>query len=130
MRWKNKYKAKRATVGAIGFHSKAEAGLYVRLSGLQNLGVIKELQTQQQVTLTDAKIIYKPDFSFIHTKTEALVYAEYKGFETPEWGIKKKLFVHYGPAPLIIYKTKGKKLFVDEIIMRECYDIASFEDLF
>lgn len=130
MRWKNKYKAKRATVGAIGFHSKAEAGLYVRLSGLQNLGIIKELQTQQQVTLTDAKIIYKPDFTFVHVKTGALIHGEFKGLETPEWRIKKKLYVNYGPAPLIIWKMKGKKLFVDEIIMRERYDIAAFEDLF
>jgi len=39
-------------------------------------------------------------------------WVEFKGFETASWRIKRKLWLHYGPGPLEIYKkgNNGVKL--------------------
>jgi hypothetical protein len=64
------------------------------------------------VDLTDARILYKPDFKFTRGGKE--VWAECKGFETAIWRIKKRLWKFYGPGTLEIYKVNKLGPYLDE----------------
>jgi hypothetical protein len=79
----------------------------------------KIIQTEQHVHLTNARILYIPDFTLQNVITGSISYAEAKGFETPEWRIKRRLWKHYGPAPLQIWRGTYQKPFLDEIITPE-----------
>lgn len=113
-RLKSKYGAKPTKHAGYSFASKGEAGCFDMLSLLEKAGKIRDIKTQVTVYLTRARIIYKPDFQFEDLDLSETVYAEYKGFETPEWRIKRRLWMHYGPGRLRIYK--GRMNLVEEII--------------
>lgn len=66
-------------------------------------GEVSDIKCQQHIRLTRANIVYIADFSAIETKTGQLVYYEFKGYETEMWLLKKRLYRHYGPAPLRIF---------------------------
>jgi predicted nuclease of restriction endonuclease-like RecB superfamily len=100
--YRSKYKNKRTELAGYSFASKGESGLFLFLKAMEQGGEISELRTQETVYLSRARIIYKPDFSFL--KDGIKEYAEYKGFETPEWRIKRRLWMSYGPGTLYIYK--------------------------
>lgn len=105
-RGKNKYKNKRVELAGRSFASMGESSLFLYLKALEQNNEITELKCQVTVYLSRAKIMYKPDFSFI--KNGTLEFAEYKGFETDSWLIKKKLWKYYGPGLLYIYKGNNK----------------------
>jgi hypothetical protein len=45
------------------------------------------------------------------------VWVEFKGFETAVWKIKKRLWKHYGPGILRVYKGNEKTIaLVEEVI--------------
>lgn len=96
------------------FASKLEAAVYEFLHLRELAGEIKGLRTQVEIKLTKAEIIYKPDFAFI--ENGEAVYAEAKGFKTPSWNIKKRLWAHYGPGPLYIYEGNYRRPKLSEII--------------
>jgi len=108
------WKGKRSKVGGKNFQSKGEAGLYEYLLLRQKNGEIEEIQTQVQVYLTDARILYKPDFTFIEDGIQK--WAEYKGFETAIWRIKRRLWMHYGPGILEVWKGYYPRLTCVETI--------------
>lgn len=101
------------------FSSKGEAGLFDYLTALEQNGEIREIECQVQVLLSRARIVYKPDFRAISTKTSSPVYFEYKGFETPEWRLKRRLWIAYGPGPLRVYKGYGTGLKMTEELLGE-----------
>jgi len=107
---RNKFGAKR--VG--NFASKLEAAVYEILLDKQAMGDISDLKCQAEVRLTDANIIYKPDFSFV--ERGRMAYAEAKGMETASWRIKRRLWTEYGPGLLYIYKGNHKYPFLNEVI--------------
>lgn len=113
-----KYQSQRAlSHDGRSFQSGLERDLYMHLLWLQEQGEISDIKCQVQVSLSDAKIIYKPDFSYTNSQTKQTEYAEAKGFETPEWRIKRRLWMHYGPGKLTVYKgVKGKTLVATEVI--------------
>lgn len=97
------------------FDSAMERARFRELELLQRSGHISDLKCQVQVHLTFAKILYKPDFSYIeHSVT---IYEEVKGFETATWRIKRRLWMYYGPGPLRIYKGSAAYLKLDEEII-------------
>lgn len=101
----SKYRNQKTEVDGIVFASKAEAALYVLLKKKSD-----KIFCQPKVYLTKAKILYKPDF-FVNDE-----YYEMKGVETASWKIKKRLWVHYGPGRLLIYKMrKGEPELVELI---------------
>ncbi len=110
----NKYKAKRCQYGNSTFDSQGEATCYLYLLAKQQQGEIKILGRQEKVYLTDAKILYKADFVVFDVKRQTKIYVEYKGFETTDWKLKKRLWRYYGPGVLQIYK--GKVHLEEEII--------------
>lgn len=100
---KNKYGAKKVSHAGLSFASKLEAAVYDILWWQLQRGEIDNLQMQKRVYLVRSPdVYYIPDFYF---EIDSMpTYAEAKGFETPEWKIKKKLWNHFGPAPLQIYQ--------------------------
>lgn len=100
----HKYRAQRVSYDHHSFASKFEAALYQWLKLREINGEVTDVKCQETVYLTEAKIIYKPDFSYIEVTSGKRIYAEAKGFETSDWRIKRRLWEYYGPGPLEIYK--------------------------
>lgn len=103
----NKYRAKR--VG--NFSSKLEASVYAYLEAQED---VSEIKCQQKVYLTEARILYIADFSYL--RCGKLTYGEAKGVETATWRLKKKLWKFYGPAPLEIYMGSYARPYLAEEI--------------
>lgn len=117
-RARQKYAAKRTEVAGRSFASKLEAAVYDMLLLLKKAGEVSEIRCQTQVALSRAKIIYKPDFEV--TRTDGSRYwVEAKGFETPEWRIKRRLWLAYGPGTLEIWKGRPTHLVLSETLMPE-----------
>lgn len=114
----NKFGAKKTEVGGEGFPSKGEAACYQML--LLDPTVVV-LARQVRVSLTDAKIVYIPDFKCQDLETLEIFYVEYKGYETDSWRLKRRLWKHYGPGRLLVYKGhhKGPLKLVEEIIPKK-----------
>ena len=108
----SKYKNKRVEYLNYSFASHGEYECFAHLKLLEKAGEISVDKVQDNVYLTKARIHYKPDFKCTHLKTNEPFWVEFKGFETPTWRIKRKLWLHYGPGPLEIYKkgNNGVKL--------------------
>ena len=113
----HKYGAKRVRKAGYSFASKLESSLHDYLLWMEKNGQIKELKLQPQVYLTDARIVMKPDFSAVDTKTNLLQFYEAKGVNTDVWLVKKKLWTVYGWGPLYIYRGTYKKLVLSEVIV-------------
>jgi hypothetical protein len=111
---RNKYGAKRTEVKGRSFASKGEADCFL---GLLDNPHIELLRQQVHVHLTEAKIVYIPDFEVRDKATQEVYYVEFKGFETDVWKIKKRLWKHYGPAKLEVWKkSRGQIVLVESII--------------
>lgn len=114
---KHKYGARRLqTHDGRSFASKLESSLYDQLKLREKAGEIRDLECQVKVYLTDAEIGMIPDFRFFEIKTNSLVYAEAKGFQTPEYRIKRKLWKFYGPGKLEVWGGSYKSLKLVEVI--------------
>ncbi len=112
---KSKYGAKRTKHAGYSFASKMEASRFTELELLKRAGEISEIQVQAQVVLTEASIIYKPDFKITYPDGH-VEWEEVKGFETDAWKIKKRLWRFYGPGILKIFMGQGGRLFLAETI--------------
>lgn len=105
----------------IWFDSKAEASLYHRLALEERAGAIRNLKCQPgTIFLGPSRTQYRPDFSYEDAKTGELQWAEYKGFETPAWRIKLKLWRIVGPGKLHIWKGSATYMkLVETVIPKE-----------
>jgi hypothetical protein len=110
---KNKFRAKPTN----GFPSKLESAVYDLLVLLERSGEISDIRRQEVVQLSNAKINYKTDFSYVETATGTKVWVEAKGFEQDVWKLKKKLWAAYGPGKLQIYKGSYIRPTLDEEII-------------
>lgn len=122
MGWgRNKYRAKAAkSLDGRSFHSQGERDCYHYLLAKEQAGEIRDLKCQCRVFLSEARIEYHPDFSYVDIQTNHTIFVEYKGYETPEWRIKRRLWVYYGPNTLLIYKGYGGSLKLHETIVPKC----------
>lgn len=94
MRYGSKYGAKKQEYRGVSYHSKKEAGYAHDLAMRLSAGDIKDWQRQVKISLdVDGYHIanYYIDFVVTHND-DRLEYIEVKGFETPEWRLKWKLF--------------------------------------
>lgn len=114
--FKPKYKNTRVKHLGYSFASQFECAVFNFLLLREKAGELKDIQCQDHVYLTKADICYIPDFKFLDLKTNEFVWAEAKGFETDVWKIKKRLWAHYGPGRLEIYKGNAKKIKLWETI--------------
>lgn len=103
---RGKYNATPATVGGLRFDSQAEARRYAELLWLERSGAITDLEAhprfELQPAFTDnagkrwAAICYEADFAY--TEDGKRVIEDVKGFETPVFRLKRKLFLYRHPA--------------------------------
>lgn len=116
----NKYRSCRVENPAIPgmwFDSKLERGLWYQLAMFERGGAIRGLKHHPgTVFLSEARIQYRPDFSFTNCKTGLKEFAEAKGFEQQKWASVKKLWRVYGAGVLYIYKGSEKYLKLTETI--------------
>lgn len=106
-----KYRNQKVELDGRSFASKLEASVYTMLKGMG----FEILQCQDHVYLTDARILYVPDFK-IRDDRGTIAHAEAKGLETPTWRIKRRLWEHYGPNELLIFMGNHKKPYLHETI--------------
>lgn len=103
----HKYNAKKVECDGYSFSSQLERDVYALLKLMKAANEIAEIQTQDHVYLTNARVCLIPDFKVTLISGE-YEWHEAKGFETPEWRIKRRLWQHYGPGLLHVWKRQGK----------------------
>ena len=92
-----KYGNKKVTIQGIKFDSKWEGERYLYIKSLERAGVVKdlELQVRYNLLVNDQKICaYVADFRYKREDKDGVWYEiveDAKGFETPEFKLKKKL---------------------------------------
>lgn len=99
------------------FGSKLETAVFQVIKFRERANEIRFLQQQDRIALTAAEIAYIPDFKCEDLKTGEIFWIEAKGFETPEWRIKRRLWQHYGPGKLEIWMGDWRKPFLKETII-------------
>ena len=120
----SKYGAKKVTIDGITFDSKAEGRYYEHLQKLKKSGLVEDFSMQKQFTLLDRfahpqtgrivrAITYKADFEVLYADGRIEV-VDIKGFLTPEFKIKAKMFMFRYQIPLVLLKWSAKeKKFVE-----------------
>jgi hypothetical protein len=91
----SKYGAQRTEVDGITFASKKEARRYGELKLLQRAGTIRDLKLQPRFPLTvNGRLVctYVGDFEYLTVPIGARIVEDAKGFKTPEYKLKAKLF--------------------------------------
>lgn len=99
----NKYHAKKSLVDGYLFDSKREARHYCLLKMLARAGMIKDL-VLQPVFLLQPKfrdstgravraIKYVADFQYVQCSNSKVIVEDVKGFKTPSFKIKEKMFL-------------------------------------
>lgn len=88
--------------------SKLEAAVCVILQLRERAGEIVFVQVEAHVTLVEIlgerPIVYIPDFKCMDTVRKEFFWVEAKGYETPEWRLKRKLWMAFGPGRLEVWK--------------------------
>jgi hypothetical protein len=114
---KTKYGSKKTEIDGIKFDSKAEAKYYEQLKWLLEHKQIKGFRLQPKYTLLESfkkngktfrKIEYIADFEVKHLDNSIEV-VDVKGFETPVFSIKRKLFEKLYPDHRLSIVTYSKK---------------------
>jgi hypothetical protein len=114
---RSKYGAKNAERAGRRFDSRGEAECYEYLKLLEAAGELADVRQQDTVYLSHARIPYIADFRAHDPKRGEDIWIEFKGFETPEWRLKLKLWRSYGPGRLRLYKGSGLRMvLVEEVI--------------
>ena len=120
----SKYGAKKVTIDGITFDSKAEGRYYEHLQKLKKTGVVEDFEMQKVFTLLDRfahphtgrivrAVTYRADFEVYYTDGRVEV-VDIKGFMTPEFRIKAKMFMFRYQVPLLVVKYDSKtKTFVE-----------------
>ena len=113
-------KVERVELDGRSFRSKAEAQMYLHLKALEQAGEIENIRCESRVTLLpgprNMKVDYYADFVVFDKHHGQDIWVEVKGFETDKWKIKLKLWRHFGPGTLRLYKVGWNKLeMVEEI---------------
>lgn len=116
---KNKFRNERCVLDGHSFQSKLEASVYQLLKLRGAAKEIERIGVQTHIYLTDARILYIPDFQCV-TANGDVFYVEAKGFEGERWPTIKKLWKFYGPAPLEIWKGNFRNPKLIEIIVPVC----------
>lgn len=121
---RGKFRNVKQTYDGRSFASGLERAVYAQLRALEKENMIVFVRQQATVQLTEAAIIYKPDFEIKKIHGDGSLetcFVEAKGFCTPEWKLKLRLYRVYGSAPLWIYKGTKTRLILDEVVTPEKY---------
>jgi hypothetical protein len=116
VRTNSKYGAIKTTIDDLQFDSKTEGQYYIHLKEQQEEGKIVAFNLQPRFLLQDSfkkdgkhfrKIEYVADFEVIH-RDGSVEIVDVKGFETPDFKIKRKLFEKKYPYRLSLVKYVKK----------------------
>lgn len=91
---KNKFNARKVLVDDIKFDSQGEAFRYKQLLEKQEKGEISELkrQVKYSIDINDMHICnYIADFEYLDHATGGYITEDYKGMDTPNSRLKRKL---------------------------------------
>lgn len=110
----NKFHAQRAHCGKHSHASRGEAEFCCELQLQERAGLLVIEKNQPNVFLTEAKIRIIPDWLVRQGGKEFFI--DYKGFDSQSWKRNRKLWQHYGPMPLQVWRKKGNRFFCSEII--------------
>lgn len=115
-------KVQRVELDGHSFRSKAEMQMYLYLKSLAQAGEIaSKIGHEVKVTLLDGprnmRIDYYADFAVQDLKLGEMVWIEVKGFETDTWKMKLKLWRHFGPGLLRLYRVDWNRLVLDEEVI-------------
>lgn len=111
-----KYNARRTSVDGVNFDSKLEADYFIMLEEKLRTGQIRAFERQPVFLLQDSfkkngktfrKIEYRADFKIIHNDGSIEI-VDVKGYETPEFRLKRKLFEKRYPYTLTVVKYVKK----------------------
>jgi hypothetical protein len=103
---RSKYGNRRVKVNNITFDSQAEARRYGELKLLERAEKLHDLRVHPSFLLQEGflhqghsiqPITYIADFSYTEVETGETVVEDVKGVETPEWRLKRKLFLKRHP---------------------------------
>lgn len=100
----HKYNATQSLKCAYGFshRSKLESSVCQLIYLREKAGELVHINHEQHVYLTKARILFIPDFHCLKDGKDYFI--EAKGMETPEYRIKRRLWMHYALAPLEVWK--------------------------
>ena len=113
----NKYGNTKTKIAGHWFDSRSEAALFSLLQLRERAGEIRDLASQPgTIFLSKSRIQYRPDFRYVLVGTEEIEHAEFKGFETGVWRLKRKLWIDYGPTKLHIWRGSVSSLKLHETI--------------
>jgi len=121
----SKYGNKKVIVDGIQFDSKAEAAYYKKMLKDQEAGLVKEFNMQKTYTLLDKfehpktgkavrAIKYIADFEVIYPDGRVEV-VDIKGFKTPIYRLKEKLFMFRYNIPIVCLKYRAKTNSFEEV---------------
>lgn len=105
-----KYGNRRTVVDGIPFASKLEAARYAELRLLERAGEIRDLRLQPRYDLEvngEHVTRFIGDFAYL-TKEGLPVTEDAKGYETPEWKIKARLFKALCGRDVVVVKRAGR----------------------
>lgn len=101
-----KYRNRKVEYDEITFDSQAEFEYYLILKAREAAGQISKLEVHSKFMLQEGfkdrdgkrvpPIHYKADFTYVDDNGDSVV-VDVKGFETPVWKIKRKLFLFRYP---------------------------------
>jgi predicted nuclease of restriction endonuclease-like RecB superfamily len=111
---KSKYKNVKIKIDGIQFDSKDEAEFYLMIKRFEHKGDTKLISVHPSVYMTAARILYKPDF--LIEENGRKVYIDVKGFVTPEFALKLRLWRYYGAGTLrVVQRNKLEFQKIDEV---------------
>jgi hypothetical protein len=90
----------------------------------EKAGEIRLVQVEDHIYLTKARIGYVVDFKCELIDTGAPLWIEAKGFPNDRWPMKKKLWKHYGPGMLEIWRGTHARPYLDETIIPDNEEAA------
>jgi hypothetical protein len=130
----NKFGSSKIKDSGRTYHSKLELAVNNILELRERAKEIRILKRQQHIHFyfEDEKLCeYWPDFTCIDLKTDEVFFVEAKGYETPEWLIKLKLWRAGGPGKLEIWRgSHGNPRITEIVIPKHEFGLARREQIF
>ena len=104
--------------------SKLEKAVGQHLHLLEKAGELRNIEEQNRVQIccrdpncpSKQRINSVVDFTAWDIKHDRQIWIEAKGFETPEWRLKRRLWLHSGPGPLQVYAGSYSRFHLKETI--------------
>lgn len=104
-------------VSGHSHRSKLESVVCGILKGRQDSGEIRIDQVEEHIKLSDAEIVYIADWKCWDVQASEPFWVEAKGFESQRWPIILKLWRHYGPGRLEIWRGDHSNPFLHETVI-------------